>query len=141
MHAPDVQGPMSSRTADLIVAEKPDVLMVGGPPFYLSGYKVDEIQLRNGLVNLTQIAQTVPVTLLEHHALRDREWRERTQSLFTAAAIANHKVMTAAEYLGKENSFLEFNRKQLWEESPPSAEFLKWTREGEMRISHIKPPP
>ncbi len=46
MFAPDVQGPMSTRTLELIKAAKPQVIMVGGPPFYLGGFKVDEAQLQ-----------------------------------------------------------------------------------------------
>ncbi len=140
MHAPDVQGPMANHTAEIIRAENPDVLMIGGPPFYLGGFKVDEMQLRKGLANLVSIAETVPVTILEHHVLRDAEWRGRAQPLFTAAEQTGHQVVTAAEFAGEENQFLESKRKQLYAEYPPSKDFLKWTRESESRISHIKPP-
>ncbi len=140
MHAPDVQGPMSNHTAEIILEEKPDVLMIGGPPFYLGGFKVDENQIQNGLANLVNIVETVPVTILEHHALRDEEWRKRAQPLFDAAEKSGHHVLTAAEYKGEANQFLESKRKQLYSEHPPSTEFLQWTHESETHISHIKPP-
>jgi len=140
MHAPDVQGPMANRTAEILRTEKPDVLMIGGPPFYLGGFKVDEMQLRNGLANLVSIVETVPITILEHHVLRDADWRTRAQPLFDAAQHKGHKIVTAAEYAGEENQFLESKRKQLYSEYPPSKDFLSWTRESETRISHIKPP-
>jgi predicted metallo-beta-lactamase superfamily hydrolase len=76
MFAPDVQGPMSNRALKLIKAAKPDVVMVGGPPFYLGGFRVDEAQLQEGLGNLTSLVETVPLTILEHHALRDEAWRQ-----------------------------------------------------------------
>ena len=140
MHAPDVQGPMANNTANIIQSEKPDVLMIGGPPFYLGGSKVDEMQLRKGLANLISIVETVPVTIVEHHVLRDADWRTRTQPLFAAAEKSGHQVVTAAEFAGEENQFLESKRKELYAEFPPSKGFLAWTRESETRISHVKPP-
>ena len=141
MHAPDVQGPMSTPTTELIRAEKPDALMVGGPPFYLGGFKVDENQLQKGSTNLSSIIEAVPVTIMEHHALRDAQWRMRAEPIYRAAEKAGHRVVTAAEFAGEENLFLESKRKQLYEEFPPSKEFLQWTRTNEAQISHVKPPP
>jgi uncharacterized protein len=140
MHAPDVQGPMSTHTAEFIRAEKPDVLMVGGPPFYLGGFKVDENQLQKGLTNLISIIEAVPVTIIEHHALRDAQWGIRVEPIYLAAEKAGHRVVTAAEFAGEENLFLESKRRQLYEEFPPSKEFRQWTRENEAKISHVKPP-
>ena len=46
MHAPDVQGPMFTRTAELIQAEKPDALMVGGPRFILAASKLTKTSFK-----------------------------------------------------------------------------------------------
>jgi uncharacterized protein len=140
VHAPDVQGPMSTHAIEYIKTEKPQVLMVGGPPTYLGGYKVDEHDLQRGLVNLQSIVQTVPVVILEHHALRDAEWQQKTRTIREAAQSAGHTVTTAAEYAGKENNFLESKRQQLYIDEPPSTEFAKWMRLNGMEQSHIKPP-
>jgi uncharacterized protein len=140
LHAPDVQGPMAYRTAELIKQEKPDVAMIGGPPFYLGGFKVDEAQLKRGLENLKGIVEVAQVTILEHHALRDEQWRQRADPLFESAVRAGHSLVTAAEFAGEKNLFLESRRKQLYKDFPPSAEFMRWTREEETKISHIKPP-
>jgi uncharacterized protein len=140
MHAPDVKGPMANHTAELIQAEKPDALMIGGPPFYLGGLKVDEAQLWRGVENLKSIIRTTPVTIMEHHTLRDEMWRQRTEPLFEAATEAKHKLVTAAEYSGKTNVFLESKRKQLYKDYPPSEEFKKWMKLGSPELSRIKPP-
>jgi predicted metallo-beta-lactamase superfamily hydrolase len=140
MFAPDVQGPMSTRTLELIKTAKPQVIMVGGPPFYLSGFKVPEAQLQLGLKNLTAIAEAVPLTILEHHALRDESWRQKTKQVYAKAAEIGHKVMTAAEFAGHENNFLESKRKRLYVENPPPKEFEKWMREGLTEKSSTKPP-
>jgi predicted metallo-beta-lactamase superfamily hydrolase len=140
MHAPDVQGPMSDKSTAIIMAEKPDVLMVGGPPFYLGAFKVDEAQLQKGLSNLKAIVQSVPVTIVEHHALRDELWRQKTQPIFAAAEDTGHQVLTASEFVGEENLFLESRRKELYSENPPSEEFKKWTKLDPRELSHVKPP-
>ena len=140
MFAPDVQGPMSTHTLELIKTAQPQVIMVGGPPFYLGGFKVDEAQLQLGLKNLTALVKAVPVTILEHHALRDEASQQKTKQVYDAALETEHKIMTAAEFAGCKNTFLESKRKTLYVENPPSKEFEKWMRENLTTKSHAKPP-
>ncbi len=140
MFAPDVQGPMSTRTLELIRAARPQVIMVGGPPFYLGGFKVSEPQLQQGLNNLKALVEDVPLTILEHHALRDESWQIKTEQVFAKAFEVGHKVMTAAEFAGIENSCLESKRKSLYKDNPPSKEFKRWIHKDWTKKSSIKPP-
>jgi len=140
MFAPDVQGPMSIRTLKIILDEKPDVLVLGGPPLYLVGFKVDERQMKTALDNLEEIVAAVPLTLLEHHVLRDESWREKTVNVFNEAQQSEHAVQTAAEFLGRENVFLEANRRKLFSQDSPSEEFQKWMGLNEEMQKHVKPP-
>jgi len=140
MFASDVQGPMCSRTLELILSEKPEILMIGGPPLYLSGFRVKEKYIQRGLENLEKIVETVPFTILEHHTLRDKDLREKTRNVFDKADTYGHKILTAAEFLGEQNVFLEAARKQLFIEDPPSKEFEKWMQKTETARRHVKPP-
>jgi predicted metallo-beta-lactamase superfamily hydrolase len=140
MFAPDVQGPMSAHTLELIKAAKPQAIMIGGPPFYLGGFKVSEAQLQLGLQNLVSVVEAVPLTILEHHALRDESWQQKTRQVYAKAVEVGHEVLTAAEFAGYENNFLESTRKMLYVENPPSKDFEKWMREGLKEKSSIKPP-
>jgi predicted metallo-beta-lactamase superfamily hydrolase len=140
MFAPDVQGPMSTHTLELIKSANPQIIMIGGPPFYLGGFKVSEAQLQLGLKNLVSVVEAVPLTILEHHALRDEQWRQKTEQVYVAALVARHSVMTAAEFTGEKNMFLEFKRKQLYLDTPPPKEFEKWMRQGLTKKSSTKPP-
>jgi predicted metallo-beta-lactamase superfamily hydrolase len=140
MFAPDVQGPISTHTLELIKEAKPQAIMIGGPPFYLSSFKVDEAQLQTGLRNLTSVIETVPLTILEHHTLRDEQWQQKTKQVYDTARKMGHTVMTAAEFAGQENTFLESNRKKLYTDYPPSNEFKKWMRGGLTTKSTTKPP-
>ena len=128
MFAPDVQGPMSNHTLKLIKAAEPTVIMLGGPPFYLGGFRVDMAQLEQGLRNLESIVQTVPVVILEHHALRDESWKQKIAEIYPKASAAGHSIVTAAEYAGYENVFLESKRKQLYRDFPPSNDFKQWMK-------------
>jgi len=139
MFAPDVQGPMSTRTLKLILDEKPSVLMIGGPPTYLEGFKVDNEQIQAGLRNLNKIVEAVPHVILEHHALRDENWLEKTKSVLDKCCRTDCEVLTAAEFLGQKNLFLEAMRKKLFAEEPPSKVFEKWMHGSLMTKKHVKP--
>ncbi len=138
--APDVQGPMSLNPLDFILKTKPQMLIVGGPPFYLSNVKVSKTKLQLGVRNLIKIVKEVPVTILEHHTLRDELWRKKTEKICDAASSVGHSVLTAAEFRHKENSLLECNRKKLYREDPPSSEFMQWTQLDLATKSRSKPP-
>ncbi|MCW4029262.1 MAG: hypothetical protein NWE92_06415 [Candidatus Bathyarchaeota archaeon] len=139
MFAPDVQGPMAAHTAELILAAKPDMLMLGGPPLYLGGFRVEQAALDRGIANLKRIVAAVPTVVLEHHALRDEDWRPKLEDVFEAAEAAGHRLLTAAEYAGAPNSFLESHRRQLYTQHPVSDEFKKWTKTLTNKII-AKPP-
>lgn len=127
LYTSDIQGPMSKVTMRLILKEKRDFVILGGPPTYLEGVKVEKTSIRKGMKNAAKIAGIVPKMLIEHHALRSVEWKSQTKPVYDAAAKAGHKVMTAAEYLGVPSMLLESQREQLYEQAPPSKEFQKWT--------------
>jgi predicted metallo-beta-lactamase superfamily hydrolase len=140
MFASDVQGPLSTKTLETICREEPQLIIIGGPPLYLSGFKTDEKEILIGIGNLEKIVHLVPVTILEHHILRDENWREKAKNVFVTAKKVGHEVLTAAEFLGKENVLLEARRKRLFEEKPPSKDFVRWMKEDIETQKHVKPP-
>jgi uncharacterized protein len=128
MFAPDIQGPMSMHTLKLILAAKPTVIMLGGPPLRNEGFRIAMAQLEQGLQNLEKIVEEIPLVILEHHALRDEAWRPKMDAVFQKASRSGHSIFTAAQYVGKENMFLESKRKQLYLDQPPSDEFKMWMK-------------
>jgi predicted metallo-beta-lactamase superfamily hydrolase len=140
MFAPDVQGPMSRQTLKIILKEKPQLLMIGGPPLYLAKFRIDEEQIDVGIRSLEKVVEAVPCTILEHHILRDESWREKAARVFEKAKMAGHKVLTAADFLGKANMLLEASRKRLYMEEPPSKEFEEWMERGAEKKRYVKPP-
>jgi predicted metallo-beta-lactamase superfamily hydrolase len=140
LFASDVQGPMYTPTLDVILAEKPQLVIMGGPPTYLAGFRVKEGHVKQGMQNLESLVKKVPTTILEHHILRDEKWRNLSQPIFDAASEIGHKVVTAAEFAGKENNLLEFRRRQLFGMEPPSPEFEKWMKLPQQKRKLIRPP-
>jgi predicted metallo-beta-lactamase superfamily hydrolase len=140
LFAPDVQGPMSTRTLETILKEQPELVMIGGPPSYLASTKVSETQIQAGIGNLERIVDAVSYVILDHHILRDENWRKKTNIVFDHAYRSKHTLLTAAEFAGKENTLLEAARKTLFTEKPPSNEFQKWMRLGEEAKKHERPP-
>jgi predicted metallo-beta-lactamase superfamily hydrolase len=140
LFAPDVQGPMSSRPLQIILEEKPQLLMIGGPPLYLVPSRVSENQLHTSLENLRKIVRTVPHVILDHHVMRDKQWQQKTVDVLYETYSCGSTLQTAAEYAGEKNAFLEAERKRLFEENPPSKEFEKWMKLGEDKRKFTKPP-
>jgi predicted metallo-beta-lactamase superfamily hydrolase len=135
----DVQGPMWTPTLDMILAEKPQLVIVGGPPTYLAGFRVSEKNIENGMQNLKRLVENVPTTILEHHLLRDENWKNLSQNIFDAANDLGHQVFTAAEFTGVKNNFLEFHRKQLFETEPPNSDFEDWMKQPVQERKMSKP--
>jgi len=128
MHASDVQGPMLDATVNLILAARPDLLYLAGPPLYLVDYKVERQSIKTGLQNLATLAEAIPTVIVDHHLLRDEAWKRASKHVIEAARGHGNRVLTAAEYRGKETTLLEAQRRDLYAAEPPSSAFLTWTR-------------
>ena len=140
MFVPDVQGPISNHTLALILKEKADLTMIGGPPLYLTGFRIDEKLIEKGIGNLGKIVENSPYVIIEHHILRDENWKTKISKVFEKAEKTGHKILTAAEFLGRKNMLLEASRKRLFAEIPPSREFEKWMQKNVKERKRVKPP-
>lgn len=140
MFAPDVQGPVSALTLQVILTEQPQLLMIGGPPLYLAKFRIDETEVQAGLENLRRIVEVVPEIMVEHHILRSEDWKKSAKAVFNTAEKNGHRVLTAAEFLGKQNMLLESKRKALFAADPPSKDFEKWMRKDVNSKKKTKPP-
>lgn len=110
----DVEGPSLKEQVDFILKENPDILYLDGPMTYMLGYRYSAKSLEESVKNLIKILRETKIKklIIDHHFLRDLNWRERIKE---ALDIANSKIVTAAEYTGRENLMLEARRKELYE--------------------------
>jgi predicted metallo-beta-lactamase superfamily hydrolase len=140
MHASDVQGPMSKQATQFILKTNPDTLVLGGPPVYLEGVKLDSVAIRKGVESAAKIVGKIRTVILDHHLLRSADWKDRARLVYEVGESAGHAVMTGAEYAGEHIRLLEAIRLQLYEMEPPAPEFLKWSKLKREKQRLEKPP-
>ena len=126
MHTSDVQGPISTKTLDFILKERPDIIVIGGPPTYLSNINRENIE--QAKKNLSRLVEETKLMILDHHLLRDLKTLDFVRELSKKAKKFGNKVQTFAEYQEKPNLLLEAQRKELYQKKRPSEEFMRWTK-------------
>jgi hypothetical protein len=124
LFAPDVQGPTSRSSLDYFIGQDIDLAIVGGPPTYLS--KFTETEESSALYSLTRLAMSVPLLVVDHHNMRDLNWESWIRPIRNAAERHGNSLLTMAEGLGEQVEALEAERQQLYQDNPPSEEFLAW---------------
>ncbi len=124
IYASDVQGPADPEAVRTIIEWskiiKPKVLIVGGPPTYFAGFKVPVKHVEAGLEGSLKLIEEVKpeILVLDHHLLRDLNYKEKIQEHTARAKDSGVKLVTAAEFMGRENEQLEALRRHLWKENP-----------------------
>jgi len=112
LHASDVQGPVTQEAKEYIISQKPDLLIMDGPPTIFLGWKFSMKNLEDAENNLAEIIEKLKCdVILDHHLLRDLKYREVFPKPYN---VGGKRVKTFAEYLGMENNTLEAHRKKLW---------------------------
>jgi hypothetical protein len=112
LHASDVQGPVTEKAKDYIIEQRPDILIMDGPPTLFLGWKFGVKNLKEASDNLVEILENLDNDIiLDHHLLRDLKYKERFSEPYK---VGGSRLKTFAEYLGKKNNMLEAHRKALW---------------------------
>ncbi len=119
IHASDVQGPQVEETKEWIIKENPNLLIISGFPTIFLGWRFSKNGLDEGNRNLIEILEKIKVEkiILEHHLVRDLYYLKKISEVVEKAKELNKKILTAAEFLGKKNEFLEARRKELYSTS------------------------
>lgn len=126
LYSSDVEGPSLNDQVAFILENKPKVVMIDGPMTYMLGYRYSVNSLKASIANLRRILESnVKQMILDHHLLRDLEWRGRISELILEADRRGVKVLTSAEYAGKELNMLEARRKELYELNPVDRSEIK----------------
>lgn len=99
----DLNGIYIKKYVDLIVKEKPDILITDGFPSYLLGYVVSFENLKKAIINNINLLKKTDAKLyiIDHHLLRDYRYKEIYCEVYKAAKELKKKVMTAAEVKGE----------------------------------------
>ena len=103
MHSSDLSGIYIEDYADLIIRENPHVLVLDGPPTYM-GFMLIKTNLKRCVENTCRVireSSNLKLLIYDHHLLREKLYRKRTESVWKTAEREGVKILTAAEYLGK----------------------------------------
>jgi predicted metallo-beta-lactamase superfamily hydrolase len=112
IHSSDVQGPVTRIAKEYIIDQKPDLLIMDGPPTYFLGWRFSKKSIQDASDNLVEIVNRLECqVILAHHLLRDLKYLD---IFLEPYKVCKGKIKTFAEYLGKENNTLEAHRKELW---------------------------
>jgi predicted metallo-beta-lactamase superfamily hydrolase len=116
LHTSDVEGPSLDDQIAFILNEKPDILFVDGPMTYMLGYRYSFKSLEISNSNLIKAIRetSVHTLVLDHHFLRDINYKMRIKPVYEEAQKRGVKVMTAAEFSGRKIEMLEALRKELY---------------------------
>jgi len=112
VHASDIQL-LDGEAVSLILDWRPDIVLVGGPPLYLSWLSTRRRTIAWN--NAQRLARHVDALILDHHLLRCEEGLSWLRRLSSETA---HRVVCAADFVGRPRRLLEARRAQLYEEMP-----------------------
>jgi len=112
----DVEGPSVDAQVEFIVQENPDIVILDGPMTYMLGFRYSRKSLALSIENMKKIIEetAVKTILVDHHFMRDLKYKERIAEVYEYAAEKEVKVMSAAEYIGREVEMLEARRRELY---------------------------
>lgn len=130
----DVEGPPLEEQESFILENSPRVVFIDGPMTYMLNYRYPEEALTKSVGNLVKIIEKCkPEKLvLDHHLLRDLNYKERIRNVYERASEFNCEVLSMAEFLGKEDDMLEARRRELYRQFPMKRrEKLKKSLRGE----------
>lgn len=112
----DVEGPNNDEQLAFILMKSAKVVFIDGPMTYMLGYRFSQKSFQNSVENLKKIIHETEVEnlVLDHHLTRDLNWREKISEVFSAGEEAGVRVISAAEFAGREEELLEARRAELY---------------------------
>jgi len=111
----DAQSLADEKALKFVKEKNPKLLILDGYPTIFVGWKIDEKNFLNAKENLKEAIRNVDAEkiILDHHVVRDLDYKERIRDVLELAEELDKKILTAAEFLNVENLFLEAWRKEI----------------------------
>ena len=105
----DIDGPCIEEYADMVVEEKPEILIIDGPATYLLGYIMSYENLKKSIKNLKKIVEKTDfkTMILDHHLLRDYRYRDLLHEVYETGEKLGKNVISAAEYRGRKPAVID----------------------------------
>ncbi len=110
----DVEGPIHEDQTAFIIEKEPQIVFIDGPMSYMLGYRFSKDSLNKAIENLKKISEVVETIAIDHHLLRDLNWRTAISEVISHAEQFSTKLCSTAEFAGKKEDLLEARRKELY---------------------------
>ncbi|MCC6042763.1 MAG: hypothetical protein LM598_03955, partial [Candidatus Verstraetearchaeota archaeon] len=116
LYTSDVEGPSLESQLEVILRERASTLIIDGPMTYMLGYRYSYESLERSINNLIRIVRETPVRvmILEHHLLRDLDYKRKIEPVIREAEAKGVRLLSAAEFEGKPVEMLEARRRELY---------------------------
>jgi predicted metallo-beta-lactamase superfamily hydrolase len=115
IHGSDAQNLADPDALKWVLEHKPTLLIIDGYPTILMGWRVSKKSFVESMENVKKAVTDTPAKtiIIDHHIVRDKNFKEKMKDIYELAEKHGKKVLTAAEYMGMENLLLEAWRKEL----------------------------
>jgi predicted metallo-beta-lactamase superfamily hydrolase len=111
----DAQSLADDEALKFVKEKNPKLLIVDGYPTIFVGWKMQEKSFLEAKENLKEAIKHIDAKkiILDHHIVRDLNYREKIQDVFELAEKLKKEILTAAEFLKLDNLFLEAWRREI----------------------------
>jgi hypothetical protein len=111
----DAQGLADPEAMKWFIKQNPDITILDGYPTIFVGWRMSMKNFEQSKQNLKQVIIKTKVkrVILDHHTVRDINYKEKINDVFMTALESNKQILTAAEFYGLDNLFLEAWRNKL----------------------------
>lgn len=131
VHASDIQL-LDDETVSRVLSWKPDVLLAGGPPLYLS--RLSGALVERAWNNAVRLSQGIDKLILDHHLMRNREGLEWLTGL---ESRTGKSVMCAADFMRTPRLLLEADRGDIYEKLPVPSGWHEDYANGKVTTDHF----
>jgi len=113
----DAQSLADKEALKFVEEKNPQLLIVDGYPTIFVGWRMRERDFLNAKENLKEAIRATDVkkVILDHHIVRDLNYKEKIEDVFEVGKSLKKEIITAAEFFQLENFFLEAWRKEIKE--------------------------
>ncbi len=112
LHSSDVGGyPLKDQNLFALMMN-PSVMFLDGPATYMVGGSV----LQSSIINMQKLLRipSLQTVILDHHVLRDMDWKSSLEPFLNEAKKRGIEVMSAAQFMGLNEEPLEAMRGKLY---------------------------
>jgi len=115
IHGSDAQNLADPKALEWVIKENPRHIIIDGYPTIFLGWKKSVKSFQESLQNLKKAIESISANevIIDHHLVRDIDYESKMVEVYEHARRLGKKIITAAQYYGMSNFFLEAWRKEL----------------------------